>query len=127
MAGVDHAEAERLRETNSLSTEEIIAINAREQLMHIPSAPEPVPLAALFFLDRRADGPKRPRFESAAGAQMLLGATFNFVLATPERLRGLLDVCALAARLRVERIVTGPATDASELGAAIGRRLGSST
>jgi len=125
VAGVDHAEVERLRETDGILPKEIIAVNAREQLMHVPSAPEPVPLAALFFLDRRANGPKRPRFEPAAGAQMLLGATFNFVLATPERLCGLLNVCALAARLRVERIVTGPATDASELGAAIGRRLGS--
>jgi hypothetical protein len=127
VAGVDHAEAERLRETDDFSTEKIIAVNAREQLVRVPGAPEPAPLAALFFLDRRADGPRRPRFEPAAGAQTLLGATFNFVLATPERLRGLLDVCALAARLRVERVVTGPATNASELAAAIGRRLGSST
>jgi len=36
-------------------------------------------------------------------------------------------VCALAAQLRVERILIGPATDVSELGAAIARRLSSTT
>ena len=104
-----------------------VAVNARERLVRMRRAAEPAPLGALFFLDRRADGPERPRFEPAADAQLLLAATFNFVLATPERLRGLLDVCALAARLRVERILVGPATDASELGAAVEQRLGSPT
>jgi hypothetical protein len=50
-----------------------------------------------------------------------------FGLATPERPRGLLDVFALAARLQVERIIVGPATDASELGAAVEQRLSSAT
>ena len=86
---------------------------------------DPVPLAALFFLDRRADGPEHPRFEPTADAPLLLAATFNFVLATPERLRRLLDVCALAAKLRVERIVVGPSTDASELSATVEQRLNS--
>jgi hypothetical protein len=61
---------------------------------------------------------------ATADAQMLLSATFNFVLATPRRLRGLLEVCALAARLRVELIGCGPATGVSELADAIERHLG---
>lgn len=127
VAGVAHTEAERPRETDGFSREEIVAVNGRERLVRMPGASEPAPLTALFFLDRRADGPERPRFEPVADAQMLLAATFNFVLATPQRLRGLLDVCALAARRRVERIVTGPATDASELSAAVEQRLSSAT
>jgi hypothetical protein len=127
VAGVAHTETEHPRETDGFSREQVVAVNARERLVRMPGAGEPAPLAALFFLDRRADGPEHPRFESAADAQMLLAATFNFVLATPERLRGLLDVCALAARLRVERILIGPATDASELGAAVEQRLSSAT
>ena len=58
---------------------------------------------------------------------MLLSATFNFVLATPARLRGLLDVCALAAQRRVERVLVGPSVDASHVGAAVRQRLGEST
>ena len=122
VAGVDRAEAERMRELDGRARGEI-TVNARERLVRMSGAAESVPLATLFFLDRRVDGPERPRFEPAADAQLLLGATFNFVLATPERLRGLLEACALAARLRVERIVSGPATDARELGAAVARRL----
>lgn len=127
IAGVDHAEAERTRATDSSSAEEVVAVNAREQLVQMEGATEPAPLGALFFLDRRADGPEHPCFEGAADAQLLLASTFNFVLATPERLRSLLDVCALAAQLRVERILVGPATDASALGAALEQRLSSAT
>ena len=56
---------------------------------------------------------------------MLLAATFNFVLATPDRLQGLLEVCALAAELTVERIVIGPGCGAPAVAQAIQRRLGS--
>jgi hypothetical protein len=59
-------------------------------------------------------------------AKLLLAATFNFVLATPERLQGLLEVCALAARLRVELISCGPGTGVPELADAVERRLSSS-
>jgi hypothetical protein len=124
IAGVDHSEATRVRETDGFS-QEVLAVNAREQLVQMAGATAPAPLSALFFLERRADGPEQPRFEAAADAQPLLAATFNFVLVTPERLRGLLDVCALAARLRVERIIVGPATDAAALGAAVEQRLSS--
>jgi hypothetical protein len=126
IAGVAH-EAGRSSGPDEFALEEIIAINTRERLVRMAGATEPAPLAALFFLDRRADGPPHPHFEPAADAQMLLTATFNFVLATPERLRGLLDVCARAARLRVERILVGPAMDACELGAAVEQRLSSTT
>jgi hypothetical protein len=125
VAGVDRDRPEPLRATNVDSPEELVAINARERLLRMQSASNPRPLSALFFLDRRADGPERPRFETAADAQMLLAATFNFVLATPQRLRGLLDVCAHAARLRVERIITGPDSDTAEVGTAVERRLSS--
>ena len=124
VAGVDHVEAERAQPDSA--TGEILGVNARELLVRMRAAAEPAPLAAMFFLDRRPDGPTQPRFEPIADAQMLLAATFNFVLATPERLRGLLDVCALVAQRRVERILIGPSVDASQLGVAVRRRLGES-
>jgi hypothetical protein len=121
IAGIDRDESHSSKEGGP----EIIAVNARERLVGVPSASGPAPLAALFFLERRADGPANPHFEATADPQTLLTATFNFVLATPERLRGLLDVCALAARQRVERVVVGPQTNANELAKAVEKRLSS--
>jgi hypothetical protein len=126
IAGLDHTEARRLERAGEPRREKIVAVNDREQLLRMRGAGEPAPLAALFFLDRRSDGPPSPRFEPVGDAQPLLGATFNFVLATPERLRGLLEVCALAARLRVERIVAGPDVDATRLAGAVERRMDTS-
>jgi hypothetical protein len=103
----------------------VLAVNARERVVRMRGAAEPAPLSALFFIDRRADGPQTPSFEATADAQLLLAATFNFVLATPERLQRLLEVCALAARLRVELIAAGPTTGVPELADAIQRRLSS--
>ena len=95
----------------------------RERIVRVRGTTEPTPSRCMFFLDRRLDGPQRPRFEPSADAQLLLAATFNFVLSTPERLQRLLDVCALASRLRVERIVSGPSTGVAELAEAVERRL----
>jgi hypothetical protein len=121
VAGLDHAEAERAPGT--LATAEVLGANPRELLVRMRAAAAPVPLSALFFLARRRDGPAQPRFEPLADAESLLSATFNFVLANPERLLRLLDVCALAARRRVERVLAGPSVDASQLATAIARRL----
>ncbi len=101
----------------------VVAVNERERMVRMQNAAEAAPLSSLFFIDRRADAAATPRFEPTADAQMLLAATFNFVLATPERLQRLLEVCALAARLRVELVGTGPATSISELADAIEQRL----
>jgi hypothetical protein len=124
VAGVDHAEAQRLEQAEGVQRQEIVAINAREQIVRVHGAVEPTPLAALFFLDRRRDAPSEPRFEPAIDPRTLLAATFNTVLTTPARLRGLLEVCALAARRRVERVAIGPGVDAAQLAAAVERRLG---
>jgi hypothetical protein len=118
LAGVAREEARRLA-----SLGEVLGANARELLVRTPTVATPAPLAALFFLERCTDGPDEPRFEPLTDAGMLLSATFNFLLAAPERLQGLLDVCARAARVRVERAIVGPTVDASALSAVIARRL----
>jgi hypothetical protein len=128
LAGIDRHETRRLSDAGKLLREETLMTNRREQVVRVKtSAEEAPPLHTLFFLDRRAHGPSNPHFETVTDPQILLTATFNFALTTPERLRGLLDVCALAAWRRVERIVAGPSTDASELGAAIEHRLSALT
>jgi hypothetical protein len=123
VAGAARDQAEPLLGSEPPPEQPVLAVNAREQLVSMTGAAEPARLAALFFLDRRAEGPEHPSFEPIADAELLLSATFNFVLATPQRLRGLLDVCALAAQLHVERILVGPGTSVSELGAVIEQRL----
>lgn len=120
IAGVDR---ERSSDRDSDSGEQVVAVNERERMVRMVGASEPAPLRALFFIDRHTDGPDRPTFTPSTDAQMLLAATFNFVLATPARLRGLLDVCALAAQLRVELIATDLGVSTSQLADAIEQRL----
>jgi hypothetical protein len=115
-------EHERARQGDD-ADEHVIAVNARERIVRMAGAEEPAPLGTLLFLDRKADGPERPSFEPKPDAQLLLAATFNFVLANPERLQQLLEVAALAAQLRVELVACGPDTNVPELANAVERRL----
>jgi hypothetical protein len=124
VAGVDRAgQPQPLDADISSLGGQVIAVNRRERIVRVRGAAQPAPLTALFLLDRRLDGPARPRFEPFSDPKTLLASTFNFVLGAPERLCGLLDVCALLARLRVERVLAGPAASARELGAAVEQRL----
>lgn len=123
IAGLDHAEDERLQSAGIPRGEPVLAVNHRERLLRMSGAQRPAPLAALFFLDRRLDGPSSPRFEPVESAEWLLSATFNFVHTEPDRLRRLLEVCALAAHCRAERIVAGPGATATQLADAVRRRM----
>lgn len=100
-----------------------LAADERESIVPIAVHPGPVPLAAIFVLDRRPDGPVEPRFEPAGGAATLLGSTFNMLVSDPGRLESLLDVCHLAAATGVERVSAGPRVGVAELAAAIGGRV----
>ena len=124
IAGVDHEELRRLaREGGEDHDNEALAVNARERIVRMRTVSEPAPLGAVFLLDRRQDVVGGPHFEPVRDAPPLLAATFNFVFAAPSRLRRLLEVCALAARCRVERVVLGPDVDAGLLAVAVERRL----
>jgi hypothetical protein len=101
----------------------VLASNEREQVVALPGAAAAAPLEAMFFIERRSDGPSAPSFTAVTDGISLLAATFNFVLAGPERLAALLDVSAIAARRRVELITAGPATDTSALADAVQARL----
>ena len=123
IAAVDRGEAERLQAAGT-SIGEVLAADRREIVQRVSPRAEPAPLQAVFLLERREDGPAAPHFEPAAEAQALLASTFNLVLADPARLARLLDVCSLAAAGRVERVLFGPEVDATQLGAAVGERIG---
>jgi hypothetical protein len=126
LAGLDRREAERLERAGRAHTEELLATNARERLLRVAPADRPLPLAALFLLDRDDRNGRGPDFVPLDSAGSLLGSSFNFVLNQPERLQRLLDTCALAARCRVERVVCGADVDATQVAQAIARRLRSS-
>lgn len=123
IAGIDLAEAERLGLQGEGEQPGVLAVSAREKVARAALAPGPVPLGALFLLDRRLEGPEEPSFEPEAEPRQLLASTFNLLLASPERLAGLLDICAQLAARRVERVTFGSATDPDQLAAAIWARL----
>jgi hypothetical protein len=123
LAGVDQTEGARRRRQGRPCHGETLMSNPREQVVRVEPSAERVPLRALFFLERRPAGPLVPRFEPVTDPLALLAATFNFALATPRRLLGLLDVCALVAQRRVERILVETSLDASVLASAVERRL----
>ncbi|HEY0390968.1 MAG TPA: hypothetical protein VGC63_04595 [Solirubrobacterales bacterium] len=123
MAGIDRAEAERLSAAGGTARPEVLAVDRREEVARVLTVPTPLPLQALFFLERRLDGPDQPHFEVAGDAQALLSATFNLVLTGAGRLERLLDACALLAGCRVERIACGPPVGVAELADAVEGRL----
>ncbi len=118
VAGVAHAEAVRVG-AGALAAQPL-AVNERERVIATTLAAGPVPLRAVLFLDRRADGPREPSFEPIDGAGALLGATFNFVLDDPARLVRLLDVCEGAARGTVRRVSVSSGLDADRLALTVG-------
>lgn len=124
VAGVASGEVERLRRLAGFDEELVLAGDEREAMVRLLPHPAPLPLAGLFLLERRPEGPSRPRFETVVAPPALLAATFNLVLLGGERLEGLLDICALAAGGLVERVVSGPAVDPSMVAEAVAERIG---
>jgi hypothetical protein len=120
VAGIDR---DRILRTADAPPYATVATTTRERLVRVERASGPVPLAALLFLERDDRGPEQPVFRRDASPRALLAATFNFVLATPERLQRLLEVSALAAQLHVERIVVASTTSPAELAECVERRL----
>jgi hypothetical protein len=82
--------------------------------------PEPAPLSALYFLERRRDA-GRVSFEAVTDApRWLLAASYNFVIRTPDRLLGQLDLCSrLAAGAELARVVAPVSIDAHRLADAL--------
>ena len=84
----------------------------------------PLPLAAVYFIDRPTTH-RRLRFEGVDAAVQLLGATFNLSIRDPARLRRHLEVCAALAQRTVSYRVAVPASvGASAVAAAIASHAG---
>jgi energy-coupling factor transporter ATP-binding protein EcfA2 len=124
VAGVDSDRVESLQSPASLACGPVLAEDSSEAMVRMKPHANPLPLKAIFVLDRSPQGPPRPRFEPVVAPPVLLAATFNLVLLERRRLEALLDVCALAAAGRVERVVVGPGGDASTLAEELAERIG---
>jgi hypothetical protein len=124
LAGIAGEEVERLRRLRSLEAGTVLSSDSREAVVRVRPQRDPVPLGAIFILDRRPEAPPEPRFEQVVEPQALLSATFNLVLLDGPRQEALLDICSLAAEGTVERVVVGRQTDASALAEALAERIG---
>lgn len=84
-------------------------------------ARRPVPVRSVYVLNRRAHADKLrilPREQD--GPRLLLGATFNAYLRTPERLARQLDVCAgLADSASLREVSIPPRSNAADVARAI--------
>jgi hypothetical protein len=110
-------------EANESRGREVVAVNDREWVERVALSPAPAPLSALIMVERSPDGPSKPRFEPVSDPRMLLSATFNLLLATPERLEGLLDVCARLAAAGAERVQIGSEVEVEDLADALAARV----
>ncbi|HET6448467.1 MAG TPA: hypothetical protein VFG31_05090 [Conexibacter sp.] len=99
-------------------------LQARLETLAAVGPVTPLPLGALYLLDRRPAERGAPRFEPISDPRLVLACTFNFVLATPARLARLLELChRLAARTHLRRAIVPGDADASALADAIGADL----
>jgi hypothetical protein len=86
---------------------------------------EALPLGALVFLERTAGGAPRVRRVAEPHPQLLLSATFNLAVRTPDRLVRLLDVCeAIASSVAVLQVGVPPGAAPADVADAIERELG---
>jgi hypothetical protein len=82
--------------------------------MSLPRAPAPLPLGALYFLERGAGPIVEPL--ASPDPSLLLGSTFVLGVQTPDRLLNQLDVCAALAReVPMFRLRIAPGTTARQL------------
>jgi HPr kinase/phosphorylase len=96
---------------------ELLGSEGGAEQVVVPRHRGPAPLAAICFLRRDPEAAALAiEPPGAIEPQLLLGATFNFVIRTPERMERQLDVAArLAASTRVVQATVPAATAAEEL------------
>jgi hypothetical protein len=115
-----HAEAARLGEAAVARLGTVLGDDGEALRVLVPRGAGPLPLAALYFLERREA--KRTSFERLwpPPPRLLLGSSFNYVVLTAERLTTQLDVCTrLAQSTPLFRANVAPDTTAGELAAAL--------
>lgn len=121
IAGIRHAEVDRLSQDARQSLGEEVGRNEKEVLYKLSRGAAAVPLGALYFIDRGSTTSSLA-FEPVTDPRLLMSSTFNFVHRPPDRLAELLDICArIDATASVLRVVVPPEMDATGLATAIRR------
>ncbi|MGN6190321.1 MAG: hypothetical protein ACTHOE_15635 [Conexibacter sp.] len=119
--GVRRAEAERVGEAALAALGAVASRDDDTSTVALPAdaAVAPLPLAALYLIERLAT-PGRLELAPVADPRLVLACSFNYVLATPDRLARLLELChRLAAHVRLRRVLVPPDVDADALAAAL--------
>jgi len=93
-----HEEAERMVEGRD-RLGEVLGDDGESLRTLVPRDGRPRPLAALYFLDRRAESDIAFERISSPGPQLLLAGSFNLIVRTPQRLKTQLHVCARIAQI----------------------------
>ncbi|MFL5866374.1 MAG: hypothetical protein ACJ766_04655 [Thermoleophilaceae bacterium] len=109
LANVRPGAGELLPELERAGLARPIGSNERETRIAIPRPERPLPLGALFILNRFTDGRALEIAPlSPVDPRMLLASTFNLSVRTPDRLTRQLDVCSRLARAApVYRVTCG--------------------
>ena len=124
VVSVRHPEARRLGEAGLARLGTVLGDDGEALRVRVERAPRPLPLAALYFLDR--GDAERTTFERLwpPDPRLLLGSTFTHMVVTPERLTNQLDACTrLAHGTPLFRASVAPETGAAELAAALETHL----
>ena len=98
IVSVRHGEAELLADDDRRRLGAVLGYDDEAVRIEMDRGERPLRLEALYFLDR--GGSERPAIERVwpPDPRMLLGSTFNFVVATRERLTNQLEICTRHAR-----------------------------
>jgi hypothetical protein len=119
-----HPEARRLGDAGLARLGAVLGDDGEALRVRVPRTTRPLPLAALYFLDR--GNAERTTFERLwpPDPRLLLGSTFNHMVVTPERLTNQLEVCTrLAHATPLFRARVAPHTGAAALAAALETHL----
>jgi hypothetical protein len=121
---VRHAEARRLADSDLDSLGTLLGDDGEALRVRVPRATRAAPLAALYFLDR--GDAERTTVERLwpPDPRLLLGSSYNYLVATPERLTNQLEACTrLAHGTPLFRARVAPHTGAAALAAALETHL----
>ena len=120
VVSVRHAEERLLEPGDRHRLGTVLGDDGEAIRMEVSRGRRPLPLAALYFLER--GGAARDGVEPVwpPDPRLLLGSTFNFMVATPERLTNQLEICTrLARETPLFRVYVPAGTTAADVAARV--------
>lgn len=116
VVSVRHAEAGRISDADRRELGTVLGDDGEALRILVPRGGGPVPLGTLYFLERQDVARTSIERLWPPDPRLLLGSTFNYLVATPERLTNQLDICTMLARTTpLFRVNIAPSTTATDL------------